>query len=308
MSLHPVTRVLGTLLLGVTVGAGGWYIWTLRQQQQATAQRLQQTQASLTTTQQTLAQTEEERRELVAAYDELKGRLAKADDDLAQLRQASARMTAELSTLTSDRTTLTKQLDDVTQQTERLDEQMLVLEEAYAAVEVEKAALEQQLEASAAASLSPVEVQQLMQAVARSQGEAQRLREQMATLSRAYEQLAGAARDSSRRSQPSAAPTAAEHQQSAARYRRLGDTYLAMYQYPKAAEAYEQALRFKDDPDTHTKLAFLYSRLLHNPEQAQRHLAAAPARDPSSTTLGVTPGAQGLPRKGWRLLWNWLTQ
>ena len=103
-------------------------------------------------------------------------------------------------------------------------------------------------------------------------------------------------------------PAPSDVHRSAQRYRRLGDAYLATYQYPNAADAYEQALTFRDDPDTHARLAFLYSRLLHNPEKAQRHTAAAVARDPTSTTLGATAGAQGLPRKGWRLLWAWLTQ
>lgn len=308
MTPRIIARLLGTLLLGTTLGAGGWYLWKLNRRERATAQRLQETQQSLQETQKDLAATEEERRELLLAYDELQGRLAKADGELTQLKHTSAQATVQLSTLTSDRNTLMKQLDEAEQQTDRLHDEIERLEEEYAAVEAERASLAQQLEEAVSASLSPAEVEQLTQAVARSQDEAKRLREQMATLSRAYEQLAQAPPEPSRRSQSSDTPSAAERQRTAARYRRLGDAYLAASQYPKAAEAYEQSLTIRDDPDTHTKLAFLYSRLLHNPTQAQRHLAHGRAQDASSTTLAVTPGAQGLPRKSWRLLWSWLTQ
>ena len=183
---------------------------------------------------------------------------------------------------------------------------MRAIEADSAAVEAENVLLEQQLQETASAALSPAEVQQLTQAVARAQAEASRRREQLAMLSRAYEQAVQA--PSPKAAKGPQPPSSSEAQRSASRYRRLGDSYLAAYQYPKAAGAYEQALRFKDDPDTHTKLAFLYSRLLHNPAQAQRHLAQAATRDPTSTTLRVTPGAQGLPRKSWQLLWSWLTQ
>jgi tetratricopeptide (TPR) repeat protein len=300
MNPRNIARLLGTLLLGTMLGAGGWYLWKLRRHAQATAHRLQETQQSLKHTQETLALTEEERSELLLAYDELKGRLAKADEELTQLKHTSTQTTVQLSTLTSDRNTLMKQLDEAEQQTGHLDEQIKTLEAEYAAVEAEKISLEQQLQEAASASLSPAEVQQLTQAAARSQGEAARLREQMVALSRAYEQIVQAPKP-----QP---PAPSDVHRSALRYRQLGDAYLAAYQYPKAAEAYEQALTVKDDPDTHTRLAFLYSRLLHDPRKAQRHTAAASDRDPTSTTLGVTAGAQGLPRKNWRLIWHWLTK
>lgn len=300
--MRRIAPLLGALLVMALFGVGGWYLWTLRRQGQAMAHRLATTHETLQSTQETLSRAEAERSELVLAYDELKGRLAKADTERAQLQQASTRMASQMATLTSDRTALTKQLDDVTQQAGRLDEQITTLEADYAAVEAEKAALEQQLEAASSAALPPAEVQRLTQAVESAQDEAARLREQMVVLSRAYEELV-------RPPIRSAVGSAADARRSAQRYRRLGDAYLAAYQYPKAANAYEQALALREAPDLHTRLAFLYSRLLHNPTQAQRHLAAAsPTNDPSSTTLGVTPGAQGLPRTGWRLLWSWLTQ
>ena len=302
MKPRRIIQLLLTVLLVTALGAGGWSLWILRRQERATTQRFQETQQSLRSTQETLAATDEERRELLLAYDELQGRLAKADTELTQLKDASTRMTAQLASLTSDRTALTKQLDDVTEQTRRLQDAMTAVEAQSAAVEAEKAALEQQLQDAASAALSPEEVQQLTQTVTRAQGDAERLREQMVTLSRAYEQLA-------QPTAPSAAVPAADDVRAALRYRRLGDLYLATYQYPKAAQAYERALTLKESPDVHTQLAFLYSRLLHDPARAQRHVAASAVyQDPTSTSLGVTPGAQGLPRKGWRLLWSWLTQ
>lgn len=302
MHLRMIVRLAAILLIGTTLGAGGWYLWQLRRQGEATARHLQEAQRSLQETQDTLTATEQERRELLLAYDELKGRLTKADDGLAQLRNASAKMTSELIALISDRTALTNQLDDVTEHTDRLQDAMTAIEAEYAAVEAEKVSLQQQLRGVSSHALTPEETRQLTQTVTRVQGEADRLREQMAVLSRAYEQLAQAPASSTQK-------PAADDVRSAKRYRRLGDLYLATYQYPKAAQAYEHALTLKEAPDMHTRLAFLYSRLLHNPEKAQRHAAASAAyQDPASTSLGVTPGAQGLPRKGWRLLWSWLTQ
>ena len=294
--------IAGLMAVLLLVAAGGWYLWTLRRQTRATSQRLQETQQSLRDTQTTLAATEDERRELLAAYDELKGRLTTADGELTQLRNASAKMTSELTALASDRTALTKQLDDVTEQTRHLQDAMTAIDVEYATVEAEKVSLQQQLQKAASDALAPEEVQQLTQTVGRVQGEADRLREQMVVLSRAYEQLAQAP-------SPSAGKPATDDGRLAQRYRRLGDVYLATYQYPRAAQAYERALTLKEAPDMHTRLAFLYSRLLHNPEKAQRHAAAAAAyQDPASTTLNATPGAQGLPRKSWQLLWSWLKQ
>jgi len=96
----------------------------------------------------------------------------------------------------------------------------------------------------------------------------------------------------------------------AERSRRLGDAYLAAYQYPQAVEAFEHALTFEENPTVHAKLAFIYSRILHNPDKAQPHvaLAASNRQDPTVTALGSMANAEGLPRRGWRLLWAWLTQ
>ena len=107
-----------------------------------------------------------------------------------------------------------------------------------------------------------------------------------------------------------APPTRTEQNQLAARSRRLGDAYLASYQYPKAAEAFERALTLREDPTLHAKLAFIYGRMLHDAEKAQLHaaLASSTGQDPTVTALGSVAQAQGLPRKGWQLLWNWLTQ
>ncbi len=89
----------------------------------------------------------------------------------------------------------------------------------------------------------------------------------------------------------------------------IADQFLTQYPYhAKAANVLEQSLTFQDDPDVHSKLAFLYSQLLHNRRKAEQHLALASPSDPAISTLGGAASAYGLARSDWQLFWQWLTQ
>jgi len=317
------------LVMLPAIGLGGWAVWKLKREQERTAEQLRKTQTALSESQQSLTHIEEERQKLSEAYDDLKTHWSQSETELSQLKQTAAQMNTELATLTTDRSELQRQIDESKTQTVRLRTSIESLEREYAVVEAEKTALEGQLNEARNTGLTLAEAEQLQAALARERAQEAHLHEQIVELSRAYEQMAQVwrqdqqeprrksrgitARDahgSEASSHPPPAPSAAENNRLAQRYRSLGDAYLAAYQYPKAADAFERALTLREDATLHAKLAFIYGRMLHDADKARLHtaLASSAGADPTVTALGAVAQAQGLPRKSWRLLWAWLTQ
>ena len=96
-----------------------------------------------------------------------------------------------------------------------------------------------------------------------------------------------------------------EDQRLADFYRQLGYTYADVGQYPKAAQAFERSLDFRDDPSTHRTLVLLYDRALAQPALAKDHVIKA-GHAIDLTTVPAQPS--GLPRKTWPLLFEWLAK
>lgn len=328
-------RLLGVLaffLLLAALGAAGWRAWQLQQRQQQLDARLAATQAHLTEKEQSFTMIEQERQKLSEAYDTLRERWSTSDEELQKLKQATGRMTLELTGVTQERADLAQRFEVAQSQTKAIKEQIEVLERQFLEVEASKATLEVQLKDVAAASLSPAEVEQLGLALARQQEEEQRLKEQLADLSRAYEAVAQqgpgqaaappvpAVRPAPAAKAPPASAADAiaeadvaqeldERQRLADRYRELGTTYLASHRYPEAVQAFEESLRYLDDPTVHTRLAFIYGRLLSNPEKSAYHLAQSPhGVDPATSTLRSASEGSGVPRSHRKLFWDWLVK
>jgi len=309
------------LVAALVVGGIGWLIWSLDVQQRQTSQHLRETEAALADKGQTLALLEEERRRLSDAYDGLKERWAKTDQELQQVTQEATQTSAELAARSREHTELQRNLEEARKKRDALQAHVQALEQNLTAAAAEQASLESQLQAAQSRALTPAEMEQVAQAIAKRQEEERLLRDRLAMLSEAYEQTV---RQRSEPPQPSAAeasppvassslqalapPPRADPGQLAARFRKLGESYVAIEDYPKAAETFERSLVLRDDPAVHARLAFLYGRMLHDPQKAQLHASLARFHPPTAGTIGAPASAHGLPRKGWRLVWDWLTQ
>lgn len=317
MPKAALAGLLGAAVLAV-LGVAGWGGWRLYQDQQRTDAKLRETLQSLTDSRKTLQLIEEERGKLSEAYDVLKTRWSDSDQELARLKSASSKMTLELGTLTAERTELQGRLGTAATDTQGLQDAVTKLQQEYAAVEAQRTELEADLNEAARSLLTPAEVEQLGLALARHQDEEERLRQEVEALTHAYEQttqewalleqqMAG---QPSRDGKEAAAVKGAsrrDRMRSAARLRALGEMYLATHQYAQAAQAFEESLTYQDHPGVHSRLVFIYGRMLHDPEKARIHTALAPAKgDPTTSTMMATPNAYALPRKQSRLLWNWL--
>lgn len=306
----PIGWIVSALVLSAG-GGGGWLLW---RHQQHTLQQLRATQLTLTTRDATLKTLEDEHQRLSESYDTLKDRWTAADAQAQQLSRASAEQTKQLATLTTDRAKTQQQLEETKKDKQQLLRQLNALEQHAADAGAKHSALKSQLDDLAVHSLTPAEAEQLAQSHVRSVEERHRLADRLATLSRTVEQLVQSQEQLEaqvmKRKGPSQgrAPTYPSAQRLAGLYQDLGKSYLATYQYAKAADALERSLTFQDDLDTHNRLAFLYSRLLHNRQKAEQHLAKASSTDHSTSTLGGAASAYGLPRNEWQLLWQWLTQ
>ncbi len=294
---------LGLLFVAITVGAGGWWVMRLREEQRATTKRLQETAAQLETKGASLSMLEEEHHRVSDEYDTLKARWAETDQALQQLTQSSAQMRTELATLSNERASLQHKVEEAADKQQALHKQFASLREKVMEEAASRAAAEAELAQVASSSLTLAEAEQLSEAFARQRQEAARLTERMDAMSHEVEQMAFMS------SPESDVPAAGgdTHQQ-ALRYRQLGELHLAHYQYPKAAEAFERSLRHEDHPMVHAKLAFIYSRFIPNQQKWAHHAAHAPPGYPAQLALESTASVQGLPRSSSKLLWRWLTE
>lgn len=320
-------QLLGRLrvffLLLLVLGGVGWVGWRGYGWSRDMRQRLAATEAELTQRQNSLTLVEEERQKLSGAYETLKTRWTESDKALQELTHSSKQMTTELATISTERSGLAHRLEASSREQQLLQEKIAALQREAASTESARTALQSQVHEVIIRSLSPNELQQLTNALIQQQSAEEQREGQLAELSRAYEELATHSIDSALASTSSSShrvraagadttrmrPNGLPAQQAARLYRNLGESYLATTQYPKAAEAFEQSLQWEENPTVHGKLAFLYSRFIHNREKAEYHAARAPAGQPSAVTaLGSTAKEQGYPRSGWQLIWQWLTQ
>lgn len=320
--MRRAVGLVGFLLVFAAMGVGGFFLWKLQERQRLTLRRLGETQAALEQHQQTMTLIKDERRTLADAYETLRTRWSSSDEELGRLKAAAGRMTKDLAEVSNDRTSMSKELLKSREELAGMRSQLDGLQSELLLTEMRKAELETQLKDAASSTLTPAEVEQLGLALARSQDEQDALRAKLLELSRAYESMAVAPSpglsDSGQAPRPAADALSGETsardeaiavQERATRYRLLGEAYLASHRYPEAAEAFEQSLAYVDDPDVHTHLVFLYSRILHNPEKAVFHRARAPSRiDATTTSLQTTAGATNLPRNQRKLIWEWLTK
>ena len=313
MSSRSLAGALSVLALAAMLGGGGYLYWKLHLKQQDTAQRLEQTQASLAKTAQILAALKEEHQTLSSEYDTLKERWKTTDEQLQRITTESTELKTQVASLSTERAALQRQVDETKVEQNRLQGQLKTREQELASSKTARATLETQLSEVAVRAITPFELQQVASAIAEQQMEHTRLTDRLERLSRDYEQLASAAPAARQgeivvgqpRSPARASPDAAR---SARLYRDLGDAYLTTNRYAEAARMFEQSLTLHEDPEVHSRLAFLYSRLLHNPTEAARHAAMASDRDEVTAGLAAASRADGLPRKSTRLVWRWLTQ
>lgn len=308
----------GALFLMAGIGGSLWVAMLHRQ----TVERLQQARTALEAKSQTVAGLEEERQRLSTDYETLKTRWTKTDDELKQVSAASTQTKTELASVTNERSALQAQVEQLHRQMEEASRR--------------RASWEAHMTAAAASGLTRAELEQLSDLTVLQDRRADELQQRMEALSHAFEQLAwkhielqeatgqGAPpgpspslAESAEASAADGAPIsrreAKQHQRQAEelakRYRHIGEFCLAAYQYPRAADAFERSLTYKDDPKVHATLAFLYGRLLPNPEKAAWHADRAPSGAiTAQAVLDPTTQAEGFPRKTHKLVWRWLTR
>lgn len=323
--------VAGLLVL---LGCGGWLVVSQQQKQQQTQQALKRTQDELEEKSKTLGILEEEREKLASSFETLKGRWAKTEGELQQTKTAAERAQEQLETASNERASLQQRLDDSEKRHRAIqgevDQMRLKIEEAAR----QRAAFESQIKQAAGAGLTRAEIEQLSDVVAIRASNAKELEERMEALSHAFEQLAWKhieLQEQTGQSAPpgpsplmaepgftpasASAPISKEQEKQqmreaealSKRYRHLGEFCMAAYQYPRAAEALEKSLSYKDDPQVHATLAFLYGRLLLDPEKAALHAAFAPdGAVTAENVLSKTTQASGMPRRDRDLVWRWL--
>lgn len=324
----PVVAAIGLVLVG-GAGAAGWWILTLRQQQADTAGRLQQTETSLQEHDAALTVARDEHRKLSADYDALKERWTQADAEVIRLTQGGEQLQSQLEALSAGRFALERQVQEASERSRGLEAKVSTLRREVTDAEAARLAMEGDLRLAMTQSLTLAEAEQLAEAHAQHAAELRRMHALLEEGADAYEdllarsnaletQLAMALQDQrpgKRKTAAAAGPpqgatplTPATAAHLAKLHRRLGESYVATYQYPRAAKAFEQSLTYKDDAVVHAKLAFIYTRLLPNIDLAERHLALAAPGYPAKIALDDTARASDLPRNNWKLVWQWLTE
>ncbi len=326
--------VLGCAGLLILLGLGSWLIISQQQQQKQTRQALKRTQAELEQKAQTLAMLEEERQKLSSDYDVLKGRWAKADDELRQVKTTAERTQEQLATASNERIALEQRLTDTERRHAALQGEIAQVRQKMEEETRQYAALEAQVARAVDAGLTRAELEQLSDVVARRESNTEELQERMEALSHAFEQLAWKhielQEETGQSASPGPSPLMAEpgfipaegdsaiskEQQRqekreagrlAKRYRHLGEFCMAAYQYPRAADAFEKSLSYKDDPQVHATLAFLYGRLWLDPEKAALHAAFAPdGKVNAENAFAEANRSSGMPRRSRDVVWRWL--
>lgn len=323
------------VLLGAAATLAMWKIRQLTEQQRRTTQELQQTASSLQAVQQAKAELQQVYEQLTQDYDTLKSRWTQSEQERKRLAEDLQQLNSDLATRVKERddvsrqvTSLTQALDDAKAKVHRAQEELagvkraqLAFQEKEVSAREREGALRAQLDQVADHFLTLSEAKQLAAAFAKERAEKLQLRDRLVALSRVlephaqeppYETRSGLAPSGG---QPPAfaqrpsprLPIGPGTKELAALYRELGVLYLATHQYPKAAEALEESLAIEDMKAVHAKLAFIYERLLANPDQATYHARMAHPLRPGGVVLGAKAEAYGLPRNDRRLVWQWLT-
>ncbi len=175
------------LVGGLSLGAGGWWVATLITRQQQTTRQLQQTSSTLSQAQEQLTLLEGERHKLADAYDILKDRWAKSDEELKRLQKSSEEMTAELERRSHERSELQHQLEEATRTVEHRVQTLT--QQATS----DRTALEAKLsEATQASHELEATLEQMQRRLQQRSREREQLGQHLTELSSVYEGLAPA--------------------------------------------------------------------------------------------------------------------
>ncbi len=312
---------LGVAVCVLALGTAGYALYVNSTKRQELTAQLGKAEAALTTRQHALDEVEAQRQHLAQQFDDVQQRQKAADADVARLTQERQDLAAQVTTLTSEHSTQAQQLKQTDEQLARLREEMETLAHSRESLQAEKRALEQTMTARDRKALTRAETDQLSDALAQQAAQKQQLAQQLADLSGDYERLAQDRKQlvqgidahppepgSTWASQLAAWATGLGTREDtlASQYKDVGEGYLRIGDYARAAEAFEQSLKLREDPELHTQLAFLYSRFLHQGDLARQHTAQSPTLP--SLQPGDASRAQHMPRSSWQLLRDWLTQ
>ena len=312
---------LGVAVCVLALGTAGYALYVNYAKRQELTAQLGKAEAALTKRQHALDEVEAQRQHLARQFDAVQQRQKAADADAAQLTQERQDLAAQVTTLTSEHSTQAQQLKQTDEQLARLREEMGTLARAHDTLQAQKRALELAALARDSKALTHAEIDQLSETLVTQEATHQQLAQQLADLSGDYERLAQDRQQlvqgidahppepgTTWASQLAAWATGLSTREEtlASQYKEVGEGYLRIGDYARAAEAFEQSLKLREDPELHTRLAFLYSRFLHQGDLARQHTAQSPTL--SSLQPGDASRAQHMPRSSWRLLRDWLTQ
>lgn len=321
MSLRRLLAVCLGLIGVLAAGTGGYLLYVNYTQRLALARRLDSAHTALAQRERNLTEMEIQRQRLAKDEEEARRKLTLADEAAARLGRDRERLNEQVLGLTAARQKDAAAYTNATARVASLEGHLASLTDEQHRLQAEKEALEQAMLRRDQRSLTAAEIEQVSQALTAQAHERARLEQHLAELSTSYEQLAQDRRQlqagidahppepgSTWSSQLAAwSTTLRTHEdQMAARYKELGEGYLRIRDYARAAEAFETSLALRDDPALHSQLALLYSRFLHHADRAKRHTAQS--REVPSIRPGDSARAQRLPRSGWSLLRDWLTQ
>ncbi len=186
-ALLPVMAGLGLLV----VGAGACVIWQLQTQRDRTIHQLQQARTAIAQDQEQLTMLETERTRLAEDYETIKTRWTQSEEQMRRMTDAADRMTAELSQLARERADLQRQFEEAKTNAGQLQHQVGELEQTSAALTKDKASLTSSVEELVGrAKAQRQEIDQMKASLEEQRAQALQLGDQLAQVSREYEQLA----------------------------------------------------------------------------------------------------------------------
>lgn len=303
------------------MGAAGYAVYLNYTKRQAMAKELAAAQTTLAERQRAFKLLQEQQLKLMQEDEETRRKQEASETQVTQLSQERERLNSQVALLAQEQRKGATSLKDAMDQVNWLHADVASMEQEHKRLQEEKHALETAVMRRDRQSLTTAEIEQISQTLAALDAERTRLAQHVEELSHAYEQLADDRRKlaegmdthppepgSTWASQLAVWATGlGKHEDVLAiRYKEVGQGYLAIHDYGRAADAFEKSLELHDDPALHTELALLYSRFLHNADLAGQHAAASPTIP--SMRPGDSARAQRMPRSSWQLLRDWLTQ
>jgi len=312
---------LGVAVCVLALGTAGYALYMNYTKRQELAGQLATTRATLEERQRALTKLEEQRQHLAQQYEDAQRKQTASEADVVRLTQERQHLNTQVTTLSKEHSEASKALKETDTKLATLREELASLDRAHQTLQEEKQALERAVMHRDAKSLTTAELEQVSKELASRDAAKEELVQQLADLSGDYERLAQDRQQlvqgidahppepgTTWASQLAAWATGlgSREETLASQYKEVGEGYLRIGDYARAAEAFEQSLQLREDPELHTHLAFLYSRFLHQGDLARQHTAQSPTLP--SLQPGDASRAQHMPRSGWQLLRDWLTQ